>query len=148
MNDYNAIWVLTQALETEAIYSGINENVLDDLAAKFLDEVMDENDEDAPKTVDDIKRIIRREAIYGSTHSVDFGTYNLRLVELNVSENGYRIANDEQFKVVPGARIFEAAERVVMGCDMSYALSPYGYFTRKVDNPDFDKLEWIELELI
>lgn len=144
-NDH--IWVLTDAEETEEIFASLNEATVDRLAALFYDLMEDECDPDSPKSAEDVKAMIVRDVIEGEEHSGYFSQYQLKRHELNTTVDGDIVCRAPEFKAEPGAEVWEAAERIVMGCDMAYALSPIGYFTQRLDSEALKGAEWIARKL-
>lgn len=137
-----SIWVLLQTEETLELIAELDEKTIDRLATRFFDEMQDDNDPSAPKNVEQVKDMIR-EVIDSDEKTGYFSTYELRLQELNVLVEGdVKLLEDLAFEVKRGATVFEAANRIVMGCDMCYALAPIGYFTKKIEFPEDDSVIW------
>lgn len=133
-----SIWVLLQTEETLELIAALDDKTIDRLATRFFDEMQDDDDPSAPKDVEQVKDMIT-EVINSADKVGYFSTYELRLQELNVLiEGNMQLLQDYDFEVKRGATVFEAANRIVMGCDMCYALAPIGYFTKKIDLPEDD----------
>lgn len=141
------IWVLTEAGETRELFAELNKHTIDHLAALFFDEMEDEDDPDAPKSVEDVKEMIQNNVINSEDHTCDFYVYQLRRQVLNTTIDGTVWHKDPEFDVKQGTEVWEAGQRIVMGCDMAYAIEPVGYFTKRIDNPGLRGLEWIAWKL-
>lgn len=136
------IWVLTEAGETHEFFAELNEPTINRLATLFFDQLKDPDDEDAPKTIEEVKKRIQDEVINHPNHEADFYVYQLSRKPLNTTIDGTVWAEDPDFEVKPGAEIWELGDKVVMGCDMAYAIAPIGYFTRKINASGLRGLEW------
>ncbi len=142
------IWVLTEAGETHELIAELSEPILNRLAALFFDQLEDPDDEDAPKSIPEVKQRIIDEVINAPVHQAYFSIYQLFRYPLNTSiEDGTVWAKDPDFEVKPGAEIWELGDRIVMGCDMRYAIAPIGYFTKKLNQPGLRGYEWIARKL-
>lgn len=141
------IWVLLEADETKELIATLDDKTINRLAAMFLDEMEDEDDPDSPKNVEEIKAQILKDVVEGQEHLGLFLTYELYRQEINTTISGEVLYEDADFEVKRGSIIYEAAQRIVMGCDMSYALSPIGYFSHCIENPILEGAEWIERRL-
>lgn len=142
------IWVLTDTSETTEIFASLTEETVIRLATLFYENMEDETDPDAPKSVQEVKTMIKKEVIEGEDHLGNFLQYQLSRQELNTLINGTVLFEDPEFIVEPGAVIYEAATRVVMGgCDLAYALSPEAYMSKKIADPALEGTEWIKWEL-
>lgn len=146
--DKKYIWVLLEAGETKEIIATLDEKTIDRLAAMFWDEMQDEDDPHSPKSVDEIKVMIVENVVKGYEHHGYFLTHELYRQEINATVSGEILLEDADFDVKSGAVIYEAGQRIVMGCDMAYALSPIGYFSRHIDDPMLEGAEWIERRLL
>ena len=135
------IWVLRDTFETEKLYAELNRENLSEITEtlyKSLEAVCD----DERLSYEGVSAAIELEAIKGPEHSIDLGTHSLQRCKLNALDDGDVIIDDPDFVPVKGAKIYEAANRVNIGCDASYACFPVGYFTQKVNLPV--AVEWIE----
>lgn len=142
------IWVLTESGETHELFAELNEPTINRLAALFFDQLEDSDDEDAPKSIEEVKKRIQDEVLNGADHQADFYVYHLSRQPLNISiEDDTVWAEEPNFEVKSGAEIWELGERIVMGCDMSYAIAPIGYFTKKINKPGL-RGEWIARKLL
>lgn len=140
--DVKYIWALYDAFETERLYAEIDGDNLVELTERLNESETDRNDGEA-LTKEKLESIIKTEIADGTDLSLNFGCYTLQRCPLNVIFDGDVMFDDPEFVVEKGAKVYEAAQRVNLGCDASHALSPAGYFTRKPDLPGGD-LEWIE----
>lgn len=141
------IYVLTEAGETHELIAELDEPTINRLAALFFDQLEDPDDEDAPKSIQEVKQRIKDEVLNSPEHSAYFNVYQLSRQTLNKSiDTGYLWAEDQDFEVKPGAEIWELGDRIVMGCDMSYAIAPIGYFTKKIKKSGLWG-EWIARKL-
>lgn len=145
MNHY--IWVVLEAGETHELIAELDEKTIERLAEIFYDAVEDPEDPEAPKSVNEVADIIRQDALEGEVHEAYFSTYTLRRQELNTTVDGDTLLQDPDFEVKPGATVYEAAERIIMGCDMCHALDPMGYFTQEIKHPTLRGTEWHERNL-
>lgn len=141
------IWVLLEAGETKDIFATLDEKTIDKLAAMFLDEMEDNDDPDSPKSLEDVKKIIIDDVVKGYDHHGYFMTHELYRQEINAAVSGDLLYEDADFEVKSGGVIYEAAQRIVMGCDMAYAISPIGFFSCRIDHPLLENCEWLERTL-
>ena len=138
------IWVLYDVFETDTLFSNLEGDNLDIATAMIHEHLVREEGSEAP-TAEEVKRIIINEVISGTQHSYQFIAYTLQREELNVGEENIRYTVDPEFKAEPGAKVFEAGQRIELGdSDLAYAIVPAGYFTKKLDHKDFDNIEWVE----
>lgn len=142
------IWVLLEAGETKEVIATLDEKTMDRLAAMLWDEMEDECDGGAPKSMAEVKKMILEDVVRGYDHHGYFLTHELYRQEINATVSGEVLYEDADFDVKSGAVIYESGQRIVMGCDMAYALSPIGYFSRRVDDPMLEGTEWIERRLL
>lgn len=141
---HKEIWVLLEAGETIELIAELDDFTIERLAIRFFEEMEDPDDPDAPKSVEQVKEELRK-VIESEDHTGCFSVYELRLQELNaLIDNGEVLFEDNEFEVKRGAKVYEAAYRIIMGCDMSYALDPIGYFTKKIELPQDDYAIWTE----
>lgn len=138
MKDVKKVWVLTDAEETDSVYAELDVKTLNSIAAKVFSIVEDEDDPDAPKNEAELVSRMVSDLEASEDGRIDMCQYSLISVEL-ADGNSH-----PDFKVEKGCKIFELAERVIMGCDMSYALSPVCYRLERVDDPALTGYEWIE----
>ena len=146
MNNTN-IWTLLEAGETRELYANLDDAVIDRLAMLFFDVMEDEDDPDAPEDVSQVREMIVNDVINGDDHSGCFSFYELRRQELNRTIDGDFAIELPDATVTRGSVVYEAAKRIIMGCDMSYALEPIGYFTKRIDSPELTDVEWREIVL-
>ena len=144
MKKNKKIWVLTEAYETEALYAEMSEETLDEIAPKILFALEDELDSEAPTSLEETKQILREEVLEDEEHRGEYNVFWLGLRSLNTLEDGTVLHDDPGFEVKKGRVVYEAAIRMSMGCDMAYALEPIGYFTQKLNIPEFEDVEWVE----
>lgn len=142
------IWVLLEAGETKEVIATLDEKTMDRLAAMLWDEMEDEYDGGAPKSMAEVKKMIHEDVVRGYEHHGYYLTHELYRQEINATVSGEVLYEDADFDVKSGAVIYEAGQRIVMGCDMAYALSPIGYFSRHIDDPMLEGAEWIERRLL
>lgn len=138
MNNTGKIWVLTETFETRALYAELDETTLRTIAELIFRVLEDEDDPDAPKSVEEVITLITDELATSENQSADFNIYTLSHMELE------GMGEDDSYKIERGCRVYEAANRITMGCDMAYVLSPIGYFAKKPDEADDFNIEWIE----
>lgn len=142
------IFVLTEAGETHEVFAELTEPTINRLAALFFDQMEDPDDPDAPKNVEEVKQRILDEVLDSPDHQADFYTYQLSRHVLNRSiEDGTVWAEDPDFEVKPGAEVWELGDKVIMGCDMSYAIAPLGFFSKRLLMPGLQGYEWISRKL-
>ena len=146
--DKKYIWVLLEAGETKEVIATLDEKTIERLAEMFYDEMEDEEDDYAPKSVEDVKQMIIEDVCKSYDHHGYFLTHELYRQEINATVSGDMLYEDADFEVIEGNVVYEAALRIVMGCDMAYALSPVGYFSCRVDNPMLEGTEWVERRLL
>ena len=142
------IWVLLEAGETREVIATLDEKTIERLAEMFYNEMEDEEDDFAPKSVAYVKKKIIEDVCRGYEHHGYFLTHELYRQEINVTVSGDVLYEDADFEVKSGNVVYEATQRIVMGCDMAYALSPIGYFSRRVENPMLEGAEWVERRLL
>ena len=146
--DKKFFWVLLEAGETKEVIATLDEKTIEKLAEMFYDEMEDEEDDDAPKSVADVKQMIIEDVCKGYEHHGYFLSHELYRQEINATVSGDVLYEDADFEVKGGNVVYEAAQRIVMGCDMAFALSPVGYFSRRIDNPILEGTEWVERILL
>lgn len=124
------IFVLTDCYETHRLYASLTQESISEIADLLLP-LKDLYEEEATLTKADIEDIIQRSVIEDQEHCLDFSNYSLREYTLNtLIDNGTTIIDDEDFVPGSSATVYEAAHRIVLGCDLAYVLHPIGYFTR------------------
>ena len=146
--DKKFFWVLLEAGETKEVIATLDERTIGRLAEMFFDEMEDPEDDYAPKSVEDVKQMIVEDVVRCYDHHGYFLSHELYRQEINATVSGETLYEDGDFNVKKGAVIYEAAECIVMGCDMAFALSPVGYFSRRIDNPILEGTEWVERRLL
>lgn len=144
MKKNKKIWVLTETCETDALYAEMNEETLNEIAPKIFYALEDELDPEAPTSLEETKQILRAEVLEGEEHRGEYNVFWVGLRSLNTLENGTVLLDDPDFEVKKGSVVYEAAIRVSMGCNLAYALDPIGYFTQKLNIPEFEDVEWVE----
>ena len=142
------IWVLLECGETKEVIATLDENTIDRLAAMFWDKMEDEDDAYAPKSMAEVKRMIIEDVVRDYDHHGYFLTHELYRQEINATVSGEMVFEDMDFEAKKGTIIYEAVERIAMGCDMAYALSPVGYFSNRIDDPLLEGAEWVERRLL
>ncbi|MBD5301061.1 MAG: hypothetical protein HDS17_06300 [Bacteroides sp.] len=98
-----------------------------------------------------IDMMIKQNVLEGESHYVESMGLAFKRCRLNclfgedILSEGEPLFDDPDFEVKKGAKIYEAAILRPMG-GYSYALGTMGYFTRRVDSPEFRerKYEWKE----
>lgn len=138
------IWALLETSETEKLYAELNNENLSELTETLYNSLKSMSD-DERLSYEGVEEAIMMNVIDGPDHSIDLGTHCLQRYKLNSLYDGNVMIDDTDFIPAKGAKIYEAAERINMGCDASYALTPVGYFTKKIDLPF--AVEWIERTL-
>ena len=88
--------------------------------------------------MEEVVKLITESLASSENHSADFSVYTLIQVELQ------GMGEEDQCSIGKGSKVYEAAYRITMGCDMAYALEPQGYFVKKPDNVEDYSMEWIE----
>lgn len=141
------IWVLLDAGETHELFAELNEATLTRLSSLFFETMEFEDDPESPKSEAEVKEMIIRNVIENEAHKGFFGAFELRRQELDTINDGKHILESPDFEPTRGIEIWEASRRIVMGCDMSYALDPIGYFSMQTDSPDLKEAEWRKIPL-
>lgn len=142
MNHNPFIWVLLESGETQAVFANLTDEVITNLAVMFFDVMEDPDDQYAPRTSADVEQMIRKDVLESEDHTGSYNIYELRRWELNTLSSGEILINTPDLEIKSGSEIYEASIRIVMGCDMSYALEPVGFFTSKLPDSTLTGIEW------
>lgn len=141
MNKNPHILVFTDAEETDRLFAEYDLETSAYVCNKLYDEWFFDDDR---ASIEGIDYGVQEQVVDNEPHCAEYGPFRFQRLHLNTLSNGTMVIEDPEFKVMKGAKVYEAAMRITMGCDMSYALEPVGYFTRKIESPEFENLEWIE----
>ena len=142
------IYALLDTYETERVFADYDLATSDYVRGRFYKVMEDFYDERLDLV--GIDMMIKQNVIEGESHYVESMGLAFKRCRLNclfgedILSEGELLFDDPDFEVKKGAKLYEAAIRITMGCDNSYALETMGYFTRCVDSPEFREYEWKE----
>ncbi|MCM1163929.1 MAG: hypothetical protein NC339_06760 [Muribaculaceae bacterium] len=138
------IWVLLRIEETYTVFAELGDSAIARIAEDVFEELVDDDDDEAPKSVSEVADLIREDILTHGLDDVQYSVYTLKRVPLNTIENSDITLDDSDFTLQKGASVFEAAEEKVEGCGMDYTVLPVGFFTKPIDHPNLMGLKWIE----